>query len=371
MSIVNLSPLQPFNFSTVLPLGFVIPTCWFSCPPLAGGPKSSISRRGNSKAVGGTQHQRVLKKTPHPLPLSPALYSESRLTRRILHLFALLRKGRGRVKASCFTRRKADIRIIRDVGKAWFSDTLRAGFALAHSAPFRKSAFTLAEVLITLGIIGVVAAMTLPSTVAKYKDKVLVSQAKKLYSETMNGIKLYTAKNNCADASCLFDTSKNTDEVNREFFKVLEGATYCGQGNKKDVCQKYMVLSNKKINNGYGQTGYGDNISQPFIVLKTGSIIKIIQYSQCIREYEYNLRDENGNFVIGDDGQPEKATGTTDSCAYIYLDSNGQKGPNQKGADVFRHTFNSNGKINIDSLFKKVLTEDKIEYSPYNVGVEY
>ena len=27
---VNLSPIQPFNFSTVLPLGFVIPTCWFS-----------------------------------------------------------------------------------------------------------------------------------------------------------------------------------------------------------------------------------------------------------------------------------------------------------------------------------------------------
>ncbi|MBS6603031.1 MAG: type II secretion system protein, partial [Brachyspira sp.] len=33
----------------------------------------------------------------------------------------------------------------------------------AHTAPCRKSAFTLAEVLITLGIIGVVAALTLPT----------------------------------------------------------------------------------------------------------------------------------------------------------------------------------------------------------------
>ena len=73
--------------------------------------------------------------------------------------------------SSPFTRRKADIRIIRDVGKTWFSDTLRAGFAFAHAAPYRKSAFTLAEVLITLGIIGVVAAMTLPALVKKYQDK--------------------------------------------------------------------------------------------------------------------------------------------------------------------------------------------------------
>ena len=37
----------------------------------------------------------------------------------------------------------------------------------------KNSAFTLAEVLITLGIIGIVAAMTLPSLIAKYQDKVL------------------------------------------------------------------------------------------------------------------------------------------------------------------------------------------------------
>ena len=34
-----------------------------------------------------------------------------------------------------------------------------------------KKSFTLAEVLITLGIIGVVAAMTLPSLIGNYKKK--------------------------------------------------------------------------------------------------------------------------------------------------------------------------------------------------------
>ena len=46
----------------------------------------------------------------------------------------------------------------------------------------RKAAFTLAEVLITLGIIGVVAAMTLPTLIAKYQEKVMITRLKKVYS---------------------------------------------------------------------------------------------------------------------------------------------------------------------------------------------
>lgn len=42
--------------------------------------------------------------------------------------------------------------------------------------------FTLAEVLITLGIIGIVAAMTLPAIVSKYQEKVLVERLKQTYS---------------------------------------------------------------------------------------------------------------------------------------------------------------------------------------------
>jgi len=45
-----------------------------------------------------------------------------------------------------------------------------------------KSGFTLAEVLITLGIIGVVAAMTLPVLVQKYQEHVLINQLKRVYS---------------------------------------------------------------------------------------------------------------------------------------------------------------------------------------------
>src|SRR5574344_1380256 len=46
----------------------------------------------------------------------------------------------------------------------------------------KKSAFTLAEVLITLGIIGVVAALTLPSLIENHNKKVWTTALQKQYS---------------------------------------------------------------------------------------------------------------------------------------------------------------------------------------------
>ena len=46
----------------------------------------------------------------------------------------------------------------------------------------QNPAFTLAEVLITLGIIGIVASMTLPAIIQKQQDKVTVTKVKKAYS---------------------------------------------------------------------------------------------------------------------------------------------------------------------------------------------
>lgn len=55
----------------------------------------------------------------------------------------------------------------------------------------KKIAFTLAEVLITLGIIGVVAAMTMPVLIQNQREKVVVTQLKKssvsVFSSFFNG----------------------------------------------------------------------------------------------------------------------------------------------------------------------------------------
>ena len=73
--------------------------------------------------------------------------------------------------------------------KRTYSPRKRCAFTLAegatHVAHFddvRRAAFTLAEVLITLGVIGIVAAMTMPSLIANYQKKQTVTQLKKAYS---------------------------------------------------------------------------------------------------------------------------------------------------------------------------------------------
>ena len=51
-----------------------------------------------------------------------------------------------------------------------------------HSSLKKRTAFTLAEVLITLGIIGIVAALTLPSIVSNYKKQSIEKKLAKYYS---------------------------------------------------------------------------------------------------------------------------------------------------------------------------------------------
>ena len=60
------------------------------------------------------------------------------------------------------------------------NDTVFSRFTSHFS--LKSAAFTLAEVLITLGIIGVVAAMTMPSLVQNYQKKALETGLKKSYS---------------------------------------------------------------------------------------------------------------------------------------------------------------------------------------------
>lgn len=55
-----------------------------------------------------------------------------------------------------------------------------------------KKGFTLAEILITLGIIGVVAAMTIPTLYSNIQKKITVTRLQKTYSELANAAKLAT-----------------------------------------------------------------------------------------------------------------------------------------------------------------------------------
>ena len=59
-----------------------------------------------------------------------------------------------------------------------------------HHSLKRKVAFTLAEVLITLGIIGIVACLTMPMVIGNYQKKVSAEKLKKLYLNYENAVQL-------------------------------------------------------------------------------------------------------------------------------------------------------------------------------------
>lgn len=94
----------------------------------------------------------------------------------------------------------------------------------------KKNAFTLAEVLITLGIIGVVAALTIPSLINNYKAKRLRSQFLKSYSTVQQVFKQMEADDVSLDPKTY--TGLNS-AFYRTFMNYLQGAMDCGSSGKK------------------------------------------------------------------------------------------------------------------------------------------
>lgn len=75
--------------------------------------------------------------------------------------------------------------------------------------------FTLSEVLLTLGIIGVIAALTIPQLVSNYQKKVVPIRLKKMYNTLWNAIYMAEEENGPTD-----NWTFNDDDEAREFYKT-------------------------------------------------------------------------------------------------------------------------------------------------------
>ncbi len=81
---------------------------------------------------------------------------------------------------------------VEDMKGNCFTDKVYSLFTTHHS--LKRPAFTLAEVLITLGIIGVVAALTIPTLMANHRKKVVETKLEKIYSVMNQAINLTNAE---------------------------------------------------------------------------------------------------------------------------------------------------------------------------------
>ena len=102
-------------------------------------------------------------------------------------------------------------------------------------------AFTMAEVLITIGIIGIVAAMTLPTIIVNCEDKILENQSKKTQNVLANGMRRVMANDevNELEYTDLIGCNGEYECVKRELEQVFNIVAEI-KPDSKNVPQQYI-----------------------------------------------------------------------------------------------------------------------------------
>ena len=195
-----------------------------------------------------------------------------------------------------------------------FLETNYSQFTTHHSLK-RKFAFTLAEVLITLGVIGVVAVLTLPTLIANYKKQVIISKLNKVYSTISQAY--ISAKSDNGELQDwklenYTESDKDDEDILYYLLPYLKVLRFCGKSEKgcfPDV--RYGSI---------GSTGFGVNIDSSKwysnAILEDGSIISSITF-----------RSNVGNEVV--------------VSGFIRVDVNGNNSPNVLGIDLFNFSISS------------------------------
>ena len=164
-------------------------------------------------------------------------------------------------------------------------------------------AFTLAEVLITLAIIGVVAAMTIPTLITNFEKKERITKLKKSYAEFINLLQLSKVDNGEVSA-WTFPNNYELDEIKR-------------------FADTYIVpyYKNIKTCDGLCDSNYE--------WYKLNGNAEQVEY---VGEYQIQL--PNGSYLTSKTGQKTGVAGTV-GIVHFYLDTNGKAGPNKLGKDIF------------------------------------
>lgn len=196
-----------------------------------------------------------------------------------------------------------------------------------------KYGFTLAEVLVTLMIIGIIAAMTVPTVIQNTKKQEYYAKLKKNYSVVLNALKLAQVHGGMlGDNRVVFTPSESGSasyETALRFAKYLSSSKVCKDRNTAGCRDVFYNIEYATDKDGY----WGGNY--PTIILADGSLYKILQYASCDLVYNDYVRDDNGNAVLDENGNKQDTSYQLSHCGVVFIDVNGPKTPNKFGDDVF------------------------------------
>lgn len=185
----------------------------------------------------------------------------------------------------------------------------------------------MAEVLITLGIIGIVAAMTLPALIGKYRCAVVATQLKKLYSVTTQAMLKAMPDgdyNNIPITDGGYNGAKNFFEnYLKPQFNIIH---ICDKTNFDDRC---WTQTKTKTGSNYGSPwGAGSDDVIDFVTVD-GYSFNVDTWNARDYESVYNF------FGVKTSGK--------NPIAVIHVDANGLKRPNVLGKDVFIFVLSDKG----------------------------
>ena len=197
-----------------------------------------------------------------------------------------------------------------------------------------RKGFTLAEILITLGIIGVVAAMTIPTLVANFQDRSFSSAATTFERKLGEALKVMNSQSSLAG----FDSTEDFIDELSKHFKITRTCTnhkledcfakeiLWGSGNAKTETIDVAVIKTTK-NFGLKEWQNSNIIGVQF----ADGINALIAYNKDASQDPYSNQiislssfsnNNSRNISLG-----------TDAFAILY-DTNGFKSPNKSSKDL-------------------------------------
>ena len=190
----------------------------------------------------------------------------------------------------------------------------------------QKKAFSLAEVLITLGIIGVVASLVIPTLIQRSDERANVASLKKAYSTLSSAFTLAVQENGTPDtwglvaghSTVMINTIKPYLRVTKD---CTDGSKGCFPGEVN-----YMHLSSSR-----GIMALVDDQVRPKVKLADGTLMmSYVESATCSSE-------------MGD------TPALKNICGTYTIDINGYKKPNILGQDFFSFWLTKYGIIPIGS----------------------
>lgn len=186
----------------------------------------------------------------------------------------------------------------------------------------KYNAFTLAEVLITLGIIGVVAAMTMPTVINNLQNKANINKLKREYSVIQQAFQRIAAENDADFKNALSvcsDNSSDKEACLKNIFKAkLNVIQECDKNNGENLSKCFVPQAEAKQLNGKPVSiggGYFNNDTTSGLVLNDGASLA------------FWLDTVNCNSYLN----PVKHR-----CGWVVVDVNGpNSNPNTWGRDLF------------------------------------